>query len=140
MHFQTLVFLEIGCQNFTDMVAPEFQITNSVTILGYANELHDWIFRSNQAMEYHSFFSGETATSAKRVNFDFTDELALEELSEVGELIERLNILLVHGQLTDETRAIIRDTIEQIPDNRAEYRVRIAIFLTMLSPDYLIFR
>ena len=122
------------------MVAPEFQIFNSVSVLGYANELHEWIFKDDRAMEYVSFFQGEYTNSDNLVNLDFTDELALEDLSEIGELIERLNIILLHAQLTSETRAIVRDALEQIPNDRAEYRVRIAIFLLMLSPDYLIFR
>ena len=130
----------IGPIDDNDMVAPEFQIFNSVSVLGYANELHEWIFKDDRAMEYVSFFQGEYTNSDNLVNLDFTDELALEDLSEIGELIERLNIILLHAQLTSETRAIVRDALEQIPNDRAEYRVRIAIFLLMLSPDYLIFR
>ena len=137
--FQT-DFQPIGPVADAGLSAPEFQITNSVTILGYANRLHDWIMKTNQVMEYRDIFPGETNYSEKYVNFDFSDELALEDLTEIGELIERLNLILLHGQLSEQTRTIIRETLEQVPDDDADIRVRLGIFLMMISPDYLIFR
>ena len=91
-------------------------------------------------MEYRDIFPGEINYAERFVNFDFSDELDLEDLSEIGELIERLNLILLHGQLSDATRTIIRDAVEQVPDDDAEIRVRMTIFLMMMSPDYLIFR
>ncbi|MDF1868250.1 MAG: hypothetical protein P1U70_25740, partial [Saprospiraceae bacterium] len=122
------------------MFAPEFQITNSVTILGYANRLHDWIMKTNEVMEYLDFFSGEQNDSDRYVNLELTDELNLEEVSEVGALIERLNIILVAGQMTDATRNILTQALESIPEDEWEIRVRMAIWLVMISPDYLILR
>lgn len=137
--FQT-DYQPIGPIDDADLVAPEFQITNSVSILGYANRLHDWIFKNDNVMEYVDIFSGEPNDSYKKVNFDLTDEDALEEESEVGELIERLNLLLLHGGMTEGTRTILTNTLTPIPENRSWYRVRMAIFLVMISPDYLILR
>ncbi len=130
----------IGPIDDADMVAPVFQITNSVTILGYANRLHDWIMKENQVMEYRDFFSGEVNDDDRKVNFDLTDELALDEISEMGELIERLDLILAHGQLSDATKNIIQSKLSQIPDNRSVERTRTAIFLVMMSPEYLIIR
>lgn len=130
----------IGPIDDADMFAPEFQITNSVTILGYANRLHDWIMKTNEVMEYLDFFSGEQNDSDRYVNLELTDELNLEEVSEVGALIERLNIILVAGQMTDATRNILTQALESIPEDEWEIRVRMAIWLVMISPDYLILR
>ncbi|RMG86145.1 MAG: DUF1800 domain-containing protein [Bacteroidetes bacterium] len=130
----------IGAIADANMHAPEFEITNAVTILGYANRLHDWIMKTNQVMEYRDFFSGETNDSDRYVNLDLTDELALDEVVEIGDLVERLNLILAHGQLTEATRAHITKALEQVPQNRWETRVRMAIFLVMISPDYLIIR
>ena len=133
-------FQPIGPIEQAGLSAPEFQITNSVTIIGYANRLHDWIMDENDVMEYRDIFSGEINYDEKKVNFDLTDELALEEGTEIGELLERLNLILLHGQMTDQTRTLLRETLEQVPEDDAEIRVRMAIFLVMISPDYLIFR
>jgi uncharacterized protein (DUF1800 family) len=130
----------IGPIDDADMFAPEFQITNSVTILGYANRLHDWIMKTNQVMEYRDFFSGETNDDDRRVNLELTDELNLEEVSEIGALVERLNIILVGGAMTSATRTMITEALESIPEDEWEIRVRMAIWLVMISPDYLILR
>lgn len=138
--FQT-DFQPIGPVEEAGLFAPEFQITNSVTILGYANRLHDWLMKTNQVMEYRDIFPSEINYDEKRVNFDLTDELALEEDHEIGELIERLNLILLHGQLSDGSREIIRGALEEITDeDDYDIRVRLAIFLVMISPDYLILR
>ena len=133
-------FQPIGPVEQNNLVAPEFQITNSVTVIGYADQMHEFIFDDNQAMEYVRFFSGETRTDDKRVNLDLTDELDLEEFSEIGTLIERLNILLLHGQMTSSTRNIITNVLQQMPESNQEIRVKTAIFLAMISPDYQIIR
>lgn len=129
----------IGPIQQADLVAPEFQITNSVTIVGYANRMYDWIMRDNRAMEYRDIFSGEW-NDDKYVNLELSDELALDEVSDVPELLERLNLILFHGQMTGDTRELIQSALEQVPQNNWEIRVRMAIFLSMISPDYLIFR
>jgi len=130
----------IGPIEQNDLVAPVYQLTNTTTVLGYANRLHDWIYKDYNIMEYISFYEGESFSVDKLTSLDFSDEMSLEEFSEIGELIERLNIILVHGQMTPETRAIITKTIKEIPDNRAQFRVQTAIFLVLLSPDYLILK
>ena len=133
-------FQPIGPIEQADLFAPEFQITNTVTILGYANRLHDWIMKEDQIMQYRDIFSGEINWADKKTYLDLSDELNLEEEHEIGELLERLNLILMHGQMTEQTRTLLREALEQIPEDDAEIRVRMAIFLVMISPDYLIFR
>lgn len=129
----------IGPIEEAGLSAPEFQITNSVTIVGYANRLHDWVMDLNQVMEYRDIFSGEW-NNDKYVNLELADELALDEIADVDELLERLNLILFHGQMTGDTRDRIRQALVQVPQSNWEIRVRLAIFLSMISPDYLIFR
>ncbi len=130
----------IGDVADNDLVAPEFQITNSVTILGYAKELHYWIMNEYDVHEWFQLYIGEPYNLNKTVNIDLTDELALGTDDKLGELIERLNTILVHGQMSDETKDIIMNTITQLDETQAELRVRLALYLTMISPDYLILR
>ena len=130
----------IGAVEENSLVAPEFQITNSVSVMGYGNELHDWVMRDYDVMQYTRIYSGEPTTNSKRVNLDLSHEIQLGEEGKIEELIDRLDLVLTHGQMTDKTKNIIRDAIANIPEQRAYYRGRMAIFLTMISPDYLIIR
>jgi len=130
----------IGAVSDAGLVAPEFQITNSVTIMGYANELHDWLYDDTQVMQYYDIFSGEENYDTKKVKLEMTDELALGTDDKLNELIERLNLILANGQLSETTRSIIYNAISQIPEDQSDIRVKMGVFLVMISPDYLIIR
>lgn len=130
----------IGSIEENGLVAPEFQITNSVSIMGYGNELHDWVMRDYDVMQHTDIYSGEPTINDHRVNLDLAYEIELGEEGKFDELMERLDLVLTHGQMTDKTKNYIKKAITEIPDHRAYYRGRMAIFLTMISPDYLIVR
>ena len=130
----------IGGIEENGLVAPEFQILNSVSIMGYANEVHDWIMRDFRVMEYKSIFSGEASTDDKRVNLDLSDEINLGESNDLDELIERIDLLLTHGQMTDRTKSIIKEAVANYPENKSYLKGRLAIYLTLISPDYLILK
>ncbi len=130
----------IGSVEENGLVAPEFQITNSVSIMGYGNELHDWVMKDYDVMQYSTIYSGEQFSLDKDVNLNLAHEIQLGEEGKIEELIERLDLILTHGQMTDKTKSLILKAVRDIPDNRANLRGRTAIFLTMMSPDYLIFR
>ena len=130
----------IGSVEENGLVAPEFQITNSVSIMGYGNELHDWVMRDYDVMQYSTIYNGEPTTFAKRVNLDLSHEIQLGEEGKIDELMERLDLVLTHGQMTEKTKSLIKKSVSEIPGHRAYLRGRTAIFLTMISPDYLIFR
>ena len=132
-------YVPIGPIDSAGLVAPEFQITNAVSIIGYANRLYDWLMEEDKVMEYHDIFSGEW-NDDKYVNIDLTDEMQLDQVADMDELLERLNLILFHGQMTGVTRDRIRATLVQIPDEDFDIRIRMGIFLSMISPDYLIFR
>lgn len=120
-------------------VAPEFQITDALTITGYANELKEWLF-DNNLMQYADIFNGEANYDNKRAYLDLEDEYALQNVEDIPKLIDRLDIILTHGQMTDFTKQEITKAVQSVPETRAWYRVRMAIYLIMLSPDYLIIR
>jgi len=130
----------IGPIGNAGLVAPEFQITNAQTILGYASHLHEWAFREHDLIEYWNIFAGETWNENKIPMLDLSDEELLGDEKNYEELVDRLNIILAHGNMTPETVSTIVNTINQIPDYETELRARMAIFLTMISPDYLIMR
>jgi hypothetical protein len=60
-------------------------------------------------------------------------------------LINKLDVLLTHGELSDETRQIILTALEHIRHDTLwsyylEYRVKMALYLLMISPDYAILK
>jgi len=112
------------------LIAPEFQIHNTKTSVGYINQVNNW-----------------TASNYVMANWEDqpwvvlnTDELTpLARDPEV--LLNRLDVLFTHGQLTDRTRSIIKSALE--PIQRGDYRddrVRLALYLLLISPDYAIFK
>lgn len=157
-------------------VAPEFQITNTQTISGYFNGLNDWVMRDRYTDEWR-LYNNEPDYSDDYAYFNFEDEKALVDEGRLPQLLERLNLILAHGKLSQATmdaiiEAVIEWDIEQedciqectktcapedtncIPgptpqciskcedDNlqRLLNRVRLAVYLVMASPEYLINR
>ncbi len=113
-----------------NLVAPEFQIYNSKTSIGYLNMVHNWVF------DYvlYSWMDKDPYTVL------VVDELKiLARDPEV--LINRLDIMFTHGNMTDETKQIIKNAVSKmtVGDYRND-RARLALYLVMISPDYVIFK
>ena len=110
------------------LTAPEFQITHETTITGYANFMADVIN-----------YGGIGEPSIGQATTTYAPEVALA--GNPTALIDRLSVLLTCGQLTSQTRTLITNAITSVvgTDKAAmELRVRIAITLMMMSPDYLV--
>jgi len=106
------------------LTAPEMQITDEVSTIGYANYMYRLI-----------------ANGHRTIKPDYTDEIGFA--ANAGELIDRLNLVLTANQLSDETINLITATIDSMPNNstgRLRRRVHAAIFMIMVSPDYLVLR
>ncbi|MEP7196405.1 MAG: DUF1800 family protein [Saprospiraceae bacterium] len=113
-----------------NLVSPEFQIFNSKTSIGFMNMVNNWIY------DYviYSWLDKDPPTVL------LIDEL--KDLSRDPEaLLNRLDLLLTHGNLTDETRNIIKTAISKFVDrDYRDQRVRLALYLITISPDYAIFK
>ena len=127
-----------------DLFAPEFQITNSQTITGWINALYRFVINENIADEY-DIYSGEP-------NADYEDEISTLDLSNeimytsdetLHILMDRLNLILAQGRMTQTTIDTIIEAIKKFDDNDEddlEFRAKLAIYLTMTTPEYLINR
>lgn len=118
-----------------DLYGPEFQIHNSMTSLGYINAVDDWVM---WGVLMDTWESVGTA-----VTLDISQLIPLAKDPEV--LINKLDVLLTHGNLSPETRNIIRASLDQITHDvlwsyYLEYRVKMALYLFMISPDYAILK
>ena len=117
-----------------DLFAPEFQIHNSQTAIGYMNQVHKWTNWRTLFWDWH----GEQTPN---VIVQLEDLYPLS--TDIESLINHLDIVLTHGQLSDNTRKIIRDALAEIPDHwddTERYRTELAVYLFMISPDYVVIK
>ena len=112
-----------------NLVGPEFQIHNSSTAVAFVNQLNEWVFNESP------FEDDIDAGINSGIRMDYGDELALVE--NPSALVNRLDILLGAGLLTQRTKTIITNAIKQL-DN--EDRLPIATYLIMMSPDYAVLK
>jgi uncharacterized protein (DUF1800 family) len=131
------------------LVVPELQITHDVSVAGYMNYIRGWI----------------TVNATRDLRQDYTAELALADTPSA--LLDRMNLLLFSGQMSDALRTQITAAVASrtipapvlptptppasggsapaaTPTNQAAIdaakldRVYLAVYLSMSSPDYLI--
>ncbi|HAE29381.1 MAG TPA: DUF1800 domain-containing protein, partial [Hyphomonas adhaerens] len=119
------------------MTVPELQITNSSTLVGYANFMAHFAFAEA--------LNGNDQHSSSFIP-DYTDERALA--NDPAALVDHLDMLLASGQLTDTTKNNIVQTVQAIPltnENIFNYdgsltRIGTAVLMVMTSPEYLVQR
>jgi uncharacterized protein (DUF1800 family) len=111
------------------MVAPEMQMTNVTTVVGYLNFMQSTI--------------GSDANRGSDIFSSYATEMSLA--SNPGALLDRVNLLLMAGEMDSTLYNQILSAVSAIPiptgDQNAinaalEARVQTAIFLTMASPSY----
>lgn len=166
----------IGHIENEDLVAPEFQITNTQTISGFLNGLNAWLF-DDSYVDVWGYFDGDETRLEDFPMFDFEDEVALINDEHVSQLIKRLNMIIAHGKLNSdiESRIVaavqqfeiedtdcIRDCTPYCNENDPNCddtpnqeclencensilqsklnRIKLALYLIMSSPEYLINR
>lgn len=117
-----------------DLVSPEFQITNDVTAITSINVMVDAILL-DQLMKRPFENYGSCDANEEIPMLDLSQEEALANNPDV--LIDRLDLILTYGTLSDQTRDIIRNTIIQLDSSE---RVKMALFLFMVSPEFVIQR
>jgi uncharacterized protein (DUF1800 family) len=115
------------------MVAPEMQITAEPSVTGYLNYMQSVIPNG--------------AGSGRDIQPDYSAELALA--AQPAQLIDRVNLLLVAGQMSSTLRNQLVTALNAVAipaatatnatavETARKNRVYLAIFLTMASPEYL---
>ena len=111
------------------LVAPEMQMTNVTTVVGYLNYMQDAI--------------GADANGGPDVFSSYGAELNLAATP--GQLVDRVNLLLMAGEMDSTLYSEILNAVSAIPvpagDQNAinaalAARVKTAIYLTMASPSF----
>ncbi|MEM1111016.1 MAG: DUF1800 family protein [Pseudomonadota bacterium] len=116
----------VGAIADAGLVAPEFQITNSSTIVTVSNMLEAALI-------------GDVANDLFRAPFtaaeyDLSDFMPLAKKPK--KLLKRIDLVMTYGTMSGKTRNHIRSTIGPIDD--PDLRVRLALFLAYFSPDYAV--
>ncbi|TMH41778.1 MAG: DUF1800 domain-containing protein [Betaproteobacteria bacterium] len=112
------------------LVAPELQIVNEVSVVGYSNFMRSAVQ------------NGLGSGSPRDIQPDYTAELALADNADL--LIDRVSLLLTAGSMSAATRMIIRDAVNSVAmpatnqTTARQNRVRLAVFFTLSSPEYLV--
>lgn len=120
------------------LVAPEFQIVDEVTTAGYVNTMQSTI---DQGI-------GTTVNGARDVRSTYAAEVAIA--SDPAALADRMNLLLLNGQMSSTLRGRIIDAVSavNVPSSGAQTainaallnRAKLAVFMTMASSEYLVQR
>ncbi|MBT8190194.1 MAG: DUF1800 domain-containing protein [Bacteroidia bacterium] len=134
----------IGPIEQLNLFAPEFQITNTQTITGYINGLYRWVIENNPAEEW-DLFNGEDDSGYEDEigSLDFSDEELLADDNHLHMLVDRLNLILAQGRLSPMAETTIINAIKEFDQEDTDdliIRTRLAIYLVMSSPEYLINR
>lgn len=108
-----------------NLVAPEFQITTSNSIVGVSNLL-DFVVFADFVTDAPEPFEPVS------LNFDEYQDVA----ADVDALVDRLDIVLTAGTLDAATRAAISGILVDVDD--LNLRTRAAIYLFMVSSDYAV--
>jgi uncharacterized protein (DUF1800 family) len=122
-------YRHLGALAQNGLSSPEFQILNSVTVASASNMFAEMI-----DTKLHRRVNGGTPD----FKFDFTPELALS--NDVDALLNRLNTLLCNGQLDTATKTLIANAINGLPSTDGIGRVRLAVWLTAMSPAAAVLR
>ena len=116
------------------LTAPELQITNASSIVGYANFMTAYVLGFNPQ-------AGGGGSGVVNYQADYSAQTALAADSEA--LLDNLDQLLTHGTLQGETRVRISEILSQLgSETEAErlLRAQIASVLVMTSPEYIVQR
>jgi len=107
------------------LVAPEFQITTTSTVVNNTN-LVDYVVNGGFVMDATTPF-GEVS-----LNLSEYEALAADP----DALLDRLDTVFTSGTLSVATRSAIRSVIVDIAD--LSFRAKSAIYLLLISPDYAV--
>lgn len=117
------------------LVAPELQITNETTTIGYINFINQFIYD-------RSYNFSENPEGG--IKPDYTAIIALAD--DQTALIDYLDLLLTANSLSVETRLRISSMMDEVPirsgseDEDRDTRIRLALSMVMTSPDFIVQR
>lgn len=127
------------------LVGPEFEILTSATSINWINLMY-FAFLADEYMEVsttsNSLVPGIPESNPlallpeDKVMLDLSDELALSTNAEA--LLDRIDILFTGGIMSQESKESIAESVSLLALFDQNAAVKAGIFLTLISPDYVI--
>ena len=134
------------------LVAPEMQILQESSVAGYADYLDRFVGGTSIYIvglgDMIPHPDGERHSGGQAREIKFNLEPLIAKAKDVDQLLDEINVLLLNGQMQSDTRTIIHRAVsEAVPkrnndDMRRVYRERVslALYLALLSTDYLVLK
>ena len=107
-------------------VAPEMQIVGETTVASYLNVVESSV----------GYFGTGFLLD---LNSDYADEVAIAD--DAPKLVARMNLLLAAGTMSAANQALVQQAVESVPVGGVlwrENRARLAVLMSMASPDFII--
>jgi len=112
------------------LVSPELQLHYSTSSIDYANLAYIWGWQRKLMNSAENTY-GDTNVE---VDYDLLAPLAASP----DLLLNYLDRVLTYGSLSDQTRGIIREAMLTFNENQLLPRARLATYLILMSPDYVV--
>jgi uncharacterized protein (DUF1800 family) len=119
-----------GKINDAGLVAPEFKLLNSLTTLYYPNLVYGWTYYEYSINNWEDNYYYSSTNASKFFESAHDDEV----------LINQIDIVFTHGNMSQETRNLIKEAIKEIVPtlDGAKNKINMALYLTLISPDFII--
>ncbi|HQU85115.1 MAG TPA: DUF1800 domain-containing protein [Pyrinomonadaceae bacterium] len=116
----------------TTVLAPEFGLLNTGTAINRTNLLYTLIFEG---------LTPTATDSLKGTSLDFSEVIPYAENDASGnQLLDVLNYKMMHNAMTTEQRNSILTAVTAVPASNSLMRVRTAVYLIAVSPQYQVQR
>lgn len=112
------------------LVGPEFQIAHEVSVATYANTMQNWVPNGLGSVPANSGLTGNDVRPAYTA--------ARGMAGNVDQLIDHVNLMMTYNTMSTETRTAIRTAVNSVNANSPNNRVNLAVFMTMMSPEFLV--
>ena len=126
------------------LMSPEFEILNEITSIEYINEMEDALKIKPFSNRTNPAFGGASLgnNADDEPILDISDEITIYNQNGLSSLLDRLDILICRGQLSQEVRDIIINTINanilNLPNYDVNDIINDVLYYIFLSPDYII--
>ncbi|MFZ6735748.1 DUF1800 domain-containing protein [Undibacterium sp. Ji42W] len=106
------------------LVAPEFQITNESSVVGYVN-----------------YMQRAVSNGVSDVTPDYSSLMPLADSAPA--LLDEINLVLAAGQLSTATLSDLSNAVDSMPkgnDNRRKQRIYAALTLVLAAPEFIVLK
>jgi uncharacterized protein (DUF1800 family) len=110
-----------GAMTAAQKYSPVFQITDSYSAIAFPNKLWEMLNDGFRNWGYYQF------------PFHFSREVAMA--ADPDALVDHMNLLFCAGQMSLNSRNLIKTAIQTLPSTTPEARVRVAAYLALICPE-----